>query len=163
MATKTMMTEIGLGNLLLHSSSTLRDSIATQDKAGPNYGELMPHWFPPWASRPDSNLDPNSDPNLDLEADSNPTHRLEPAILRRSSNLLRHRCPRGSQSLQHRSSRCQHPVSSLGVLTSFLTVDSAWERHIESAERVCIGMEEGVKRRLIELATSRKEITTTHV
>jgi hypothetical protein len=38
--------------------------------------------------------------------------------------------------------------------SSFLTVDSAWER-------VYRGMEEGVKRRLVELATSAKEMATT--
>jgi len=40
--------------------------------------------------------------------------------------------------------------------SSFLTVNSAWEKYIESPERVYRGMEEGVKRRLIELATSAK-------
>jgi hypothetical protein len=39
---------------------------------------------------------------------------------------------------------------------SFLTANSAWERYIESAERVCKGMEEGVKRRLIELELGDK-------
>ncbi|KIK00592.1 hypothetical protein K443DRAFT_122749 [Laccaria amethystina LaAM-08-1] len=39
---------------------------------------------------------------------------------------------------------------------SFLTVNSAWERYIESAEQVCKGMEEGVKRRLIELELGDK-------
>ena len=45
--------------------------------------------------------------------------------------------------------------------SSFLTDNSAWERYIESAKRVYRGMEEGVKTRLIELATSAKEMTTT--
>ncbi len=45
--------------------------------------------------------------------------------------------------------------------SSFLTVNSAWERYIESVERIYRGMEEGVKRRLTELATSAKEMTTT--
>ncbi|KAF8336700.1 hypothetical protein F5887DRAFT_986685, partial [Amanita rubescens] len=40
-------------------------------------------------------------------------------------------------------------------------VNSAWERYIESAERAYRGMEEGVKRMLIELETSAKEMTTT--
>ncbi|KAF8347323.1 DNA polymerase family A-domain-containing protein [Amanita rubescens] len=50
-------------------------------------------------------------------------------------------------------SRCPRPVSFSGVLTigfSFLTVNSAWERYIERAERVYRG-----------LATSAKEMTTT--
>ena len=45
--------------------------------------------------------------------------------------------------------------------SGFLTVNSAWERYTESAERVYRKMEEGVKTRLIELATSAKEMTTT--
>jgi DNA polymerase gamma 1 len=45
--------------------------------------------------------------------------------------------------------------------SSFLTVNGAWKRYIESAERVYRGMEEGVKRRLVELATIAKEMATT--
>jgi DNA polymerase gamma 1 len=45
--------------------------------------------------------------------------------------------------------------------SSFLTVNSAWERYIESAECVYRGMEESVKRRLIKLATSAKEMMMT--
>ena len=33
--------------------------------------------------------------------------------------------------------------------SSFLTVNSTWERYIDSTEQVYKGMEEGVKRRLI--------------
>ncbi|KAF8328759.1 hypothetical protein F5887DRAFT_1186091 [Amanita rubescens] len=73
-----------------------------------------------------------------------------------------------TQRCTHESLPCgvHTPVSFSGVLTitmgsSFLTVNSAWRMYIESAERVYRGMEEAVKRRLIELVTSAKEMTTT--
>src|SRR6266550_316149 len=60
-----------------------------------------------------------------------PYHQLGPPIPRRPSHLLRHR--------PSFPSRCPHPVFFSGVLTmgsGFLTVNSTWERYIESAKRV---------------------------
>ena len=129
--------------------------------------ELMPHLFPPPV--PDYNPDPNPDPNdLNLEAESDPTQPTDQLSL---ADLLTY-CATDvhtahkvySTILPSFLCRCPHPVSFSGVLTmgsSFLTVNSAWERYIENAERVYRGMEEGVKRRLVELATSAKEMATT--
>ena len=130
--------------------------------------ELMPHLFP---LESDSNPDPNPNPNLDLETDSDPTSPTTDSDHLSLADLLTY-CATDvhtahkvySTILPSFLSRCPHPVSFSGVLTmgsSFLTVNSAWERYIESAERVYRGMEEGVKRRLIELATTAKEMTTT--
>jgi len=98
----------------------------------------MLHLFPPCAPRPESNFDLEADP------DQHPS-------------LLSFNRPHSSKSTEHSSPPSYPGVrtpSFSGVLTmrpSFLTVNSAWERYIESAGRVYRGMEESVKRRLIEL------------
>ncbi|KAF7370769.1 POLAc domain-containing protein [Mycena sanguinolenta] len=51
--------------------------------------------------------------------------------------------------------QCPHPVSFAGILSmgsSFLCVDEGWEKYLEQAEGVYIGLEKAVKSRLAELA-----------
>lgn len=110
-----------------------------------NRSELMPHLFPPDA--PDPNPDSHHLTLTDLLAycatDVHTTHQVYRTIL---PSFL---------------SRCPHPVSFSGVLTmgsSFLTVNGAWDRYIDSAERVYRAMEERVKKRLLELAASAKQL-----
>ncbi|KAF8346232.1 hypothetical protein F5887DRAFT_1158536 [Amanita rubescens] len=99
--------------------------------------------FPPSVPVPDSNPDPNPNPNLNLDLeDSDPT----PPIATTDSDhllladLLTYRATDVHTAgkvyntiLPSFLSRCPHPVSFSGVLTmgsSFLTVDSAWERGV---------------------------------
>ncbi|KAJ7224410.1 DNA polymerase family A-domain-containing protein [Mycena pura] len=52
-------------------------------------------------------------------------------------------------------SRCPHPVSFAGILTmgsSLLCVDEGWEKYLEQAEAVYLGLEKAIKSRLAELA-----------
>ncbi|KAH9963726.1 gamma DNA-directed DNA polymerase [Lactifluus volemus] len=56
---------------------------------------------------------------------------------------------------------CPSPVSFSGMLTmgsSFLTVDGGWEKYLESAERTYRNLEEGVKKRLVNLAIEAKNM-----
>jgi DNA polymerase gamma 1 len=56
---------------------------------------------------------------------------------------------------------CPTPVSFSGMLTmgsSFLTVDGGWEKYLENAERTYHNLEEGVKRRLVDLAIGAKSM-----
>jgi DNA polymerase gamma 1 len=56
---------------------------------------------------------------------------------------------------------CPSPVSFSGMLTmgsSFLTVDEGWEKYLESAERTYRNLEEGVKKRLVNLAIEAKDM-----
>ncbi|KAJ7623349.1 DNA polymerase family A-domain-containing protein [Roridomyces roridus] len=51
--------------------------------------------------------------------------------------------------------QCPHPVSFAGILTmgsSFLCVDEGWEKYLEQAETVYMGLERAVKTRLAHLA-----------
>ncbi|KAJ7504568.1 DNA polymerase family A-domain-containing protein [Mycena galericulata] len=51
--------------------------------------------------------------------------------------------------------QCPHPVSFAGILSmgsSFLCVDEGWEKYLEQAEGVYMGLEKAVKTRLAELA-----------
>ncbi|KAF8216340.1 DNA polymerase family A-domain-containing protein [Mycena galopus ATCC 62051] len=51
--------------------------------------------------------------------------------------------------------QCPHPVSFAGILSmgsSFLCVDEGWEKYLEQAEGVYMGLEKAVKSRLAELA-----------
>ena len=41
--------------------------------------------------------------------------------------------------------------------SSFLPVDSSWQRYLENTERIYRELEEGVKRRLVELAEEVRE------
>ncbi|KAI9511049.1 DNA polymerase family A-domain-containing protein [Russula earlei] len=53
------------------------------------------------------------------------------------------------------------PVSFSGILTmgsSFLTVNEGWERYLEDAERTYRTLEEGVKRRLVNLAIAARNM-----
>ena len=56
---------------------------------------------------------------------------------------------------------CPHPVSFAGILTmgsSFLTVNQEWEEYLQRAERVYREMEEGVKRKLKNLAEEARKL-----
>ena len=56
---------------------------------------------------------------------------------------------------------CPTPVSFSGILTmgsSFLPVNEEWERYLENAERTYRSLEEGVKRRLVDLAVEAKDM-----
>ncbi|KAF8267209.1 DNA polymerase family A-domain-containing protein [Lactarius quietus] len=56
---------------------------------------------------------------------------------------------------------CPTPVSFSGILTmssSFLPVNEEWERYLENAERTYRNLEEGVKKRLVDLAVEAKEM-----
>ena len=59
---------------------------------------------------------------------------------------------------------CPHPVSFAGILemgSSFLTVNQEWERYIERAEATYRQMEEGVKKRLKEIAEGARCLVDT--
>ena len=102
----------------------------------PSCSRLQPRPKPRFQPRPRGRLGPNT-----------PYHRLEPTIPRRPT------VP--PTSVYSVILPCRYPVSCAYIGSSFLTVNGAWELHIESAERVYKGMEEGVKRRLIELTRQR--------
>ncbi|KAL1666868.1 DNA polymerase family A-domain-containing protein [Schizophyllum commune] len=54
---------------------------------------------------------------------------------------------------------CPHPVSFAGILTmgsAFLTVDDGWKRYLQSAEGIFRKMEDGVKRKLHDMAENAK-------
>jgi DNA polymerase gamma 1 len=56
---------------------------------------------------------------------------------------------------------CPTPVSFSGMLmmgSSFLTVDEGWEKYLENAERTYRNLEEGVKKRLGNLAIEAKDM-----
>ncbi|KAI0297802.1 gamma DNA-directed DNA polymerase [Multifurca ochricompacta] len=56
---------------------------------------------------------------------------------------------------------CPSPVSFSGILTmgsSFLTVNEEWEKYLENSERVYRSLEEGVKKRLADLAVEAKRM-----
>ncbi len=56
---------------------------------------------------------------------------------------------------------CPAPVSFSGILTmgsSFLPVDEKWESYLENAERTYRSLEEGVKKRLVDLAVEAKDM-----
>ena len=56
---------------------------------------------------------------------------------------------------------CPTPVSFSGMLTmgsSFLTVNEGWEKYLEDAERTYRSLEEGVKKRLVNLAVEAKNL-----
>ena len=122
----------------------------------------MPHLLPPPV--PDSNLDPNPDPNLDLEVDSYPTPLTTDSNQLSLANILAY-CTTDVHT--HKIYSAIPPLSYPGVRTpspsraclpwgSAFLVNSAWERYIESAERVYRGCEDGVKRILVKLATWRR-------
>jgi DNA polymerase gamma 1 len=55
---------------------------------------------------------------------------------------------------------CPTPVSFSGMLTmgsSFLPVNEGWEKYLEDAERTYRKLEEGVKTRLVNLATEARD------
>jgi DNA polymerase gamma 1 len=63
--------------------------------------------------------------------------------------------------LQEFLDSCPTPVSFSGMLTmgsSFLTVDGSWEKYLENAERTYRNLEEGVKKRLVNLAIDAKSM-----
>lgn len=56
---------------------------------------------------------------------------------------------------------CPTPVSFSGMLTmgsSFLTVNEGWEKYLEDAERTYRSLNEGVKKRLVNLATEARDM-----
>ncbi|KAJ6621300.1 DNA polymerase family A-domain-containing protein [Mycena sp. CBHHK59/15] len=57
--------------------------------------------------------------------------------------------------------QCPHPVSFAGILSmgsSFLCVDEGWEKYLEQAEGVYLGLEKAVKGRLAELAEQAMQL-----
>ncbi|KAF8631471.1 hypothetical protein AX15_002384 [Amanita polypyramis BW_CC] len=133
-------------NIELDEKLGLRNQLVQMTRS-----QLMPHLFPATDLLPEGDLDQEPKPSLSLQdllsycaTDVHTTHQIFQSVL------------------PSFFSRCPHPVSFSGVLTmgsSFLTVNAGWEQYLKNAELVYRGMEEGVRKRLSELAGEARLLT----